>query len=172
MKRVQLTPASPPPPPRGRGREEEASTPDETAGEAPLAAEEEEWEVLFLKRVLAGQSVEEAREGLEGVRVNDLMSALHWTGLELSRQFSLESANVACDVSESQARGGIDDTIAQRGDLLFVSQIATLVPSVSMTLSCPSALHVDVRSSSLTVTSAGGVPIQVKQRQGEELVLL
>lgn len=139
----------------------------------PQANENEDDEadddVVFLRRVLQGKTLAEASDGLSDVRTGDLLSALHWTGLELYERFKLESVIAACELSEAQVRTGIDDTISTNVEHLFVDRIDSVIPSVILTLSCPNALQVDVRSHSLTVSSVG-IPIQVKKRPDKELL--
>lgn len=72
--------------------------------DADMSDAENEKAIEFVTKIVDGQSVETARENLDSTRSNDLLSALHWTGLELFEREKMVKRILALEDAEKVTR--------------------------------------------------------------------
>ena len=76
--------------------------------------------IEFISRISRGQDATSAASGLQGIRKSDLLSALHWTGRELSERARLGKIVSALEKAECTIRSQIDTLLSNHEDLLYL----------------------------------------------------
>ena len=124
-------------------------------------SKENDTAIEFLQRILKGQPIEEAslEGGLTATRQNDLVSAIHWMGLELNETIRMGLLLSALEASSRTMKFQISHMAMTQGEWLYLSDdaVTDLVTKEDktkiLTIELPGLAQVRVENNRLKVES-------------------
>ena len=103
---------------RNRKKENGHDIEDEEEDEFAI---ENDQAIQFIKQVLKDVPLDEAAGDLSQSRTNDLLSAIHWTGLELNESIRMGLLLSALEASQRTVRQNISNFLMMRRDTLYLN---------------------------------------------------
>lgn len=129
-------------------REEEASnsnsSPPETKRKLTPSGE-------FVSRMVSGNNLKEAELGLNDIKPSDLLSILHWLGLELTEKETLHNKLIAYDKVEECIRNQIEKLFSENRNFLYVD--VDSIPGIVLKMTCDNAIKLHMTANQLSAQS-------------------